>query len=137
MPHESSGLFVTLPLAGYGIGLLTIVPLGDLFENRRLALALVGAEMLCTLALSLTTQPTVYLGIAFLTGLLASVVQLFVPYVTYLVPKEAQGRAVGRAISGLMLGVMLARPSASIIARFRSWREVVRVSSMLMAALMI
>jgi predicted MFS family arabinose efflux permease len=137
MPRESTGLFVTLPLAGYGIGLLTIVPLGDLFENRRLALALVGAEMLCTLALSLTTQPTVYLGIAFLTGLLASVVQLFVPYVTYLVPKEAQGRAVGRAISGLMLGIMLARPAASMIASFWSWREVFRFSSMLMAALMI
>ncbi|KAA0997332.1 MFS transporter [Paraburkholderia panacisoli] len=137
MPHESTGLFVTLPLAGYGIGLLTIVPLGDLFENRRLALTLVGAEMLCTLALSLTTIPTIYLGIAFLTGLLASVVQLFVPYVTYLVPKEDHSRAVGRAISGLMLGVMLARPVASMIASVWSWREVFRFSSVLMGALMI
>jgi len=36
MPPESTGLIVTLPLTGYGIGLLVVVPLGDLIENRRL-----------------------------------------------------------------------------------------------------
>jgi len=137
MPHESNGLFVTLPLAGYGIGLLTIVPLGDLFENRRLTLTLIGAEALSTLALSFTTAPAMYLFVAFLTGLLASVVQLLVPYVTYLVPKQAQGRAVGRTISGLMLGIMLARPVSSMIASVWSWREVFRLSAILMAVVMI
>jgi hypothetical protein len=39
MPRESTGLIVTLPFLGYGIGLLPIVPLGDLIENRWLVLA--------------------------------------------------------------------------------------------------
>ena len=134
MPRASTGLLVTLPLAGYGIGLLTIVPLGDLFENRRLALTLIGAEMLFTLALSFATRPATYLLIAFLIGIVASVVQLLVPYVTYLVPEQAQGRAVGRVVSGVMLGVMLARPVSSMIASFWSWREVFRMSAMLMVA---
>lgn len=108
LPHASTGLLVTLPLAGYGIGLLTIVPLGDLFENRRLALTLIGAELVFTLALSLTSWAPAYLFIAFLIGLVASAVQLLVPYVTYLVSEEARGRAVGRVVSGVMLGIMLA-----------------------------
>jgi predicted MFS family arabinose efflux permease len=137
LPHASNGLLVTLPLAGYGIGLLTIVPLGDLFENRRLALTLIGMEMLFTLALSLTSWATAYLFIAFLIGVVASAVQLLVPYITYLVDEEARGRAVGRVVSGVMLGIMLARPVSSLIANVWSWREVFRMSAGLMAFVII
>ncbi|MEA3102834.1 MFS transporter [Caballeronia mineralivorans] len=137
MPHASTGLLVTLPLAGYGIGLLTIVPLGDRFENRRLAITLIGLEMLFTLALSLTTWATSYLFFAFLIGLVASAVQLLVPYITYLVPEQARGRAVGRVVSGVMLGIMLARPVSSMIAGVWSWREVFRMSAVLMAVVMV
>jgi predicted MFS family arabinose efflux permease len=44
MPVSSSGLIVTLPLIGYAVGLVTIVPLADLVENRALVLLLVGLE---------------------------------------------------------------------------------------------
>ena len=133
----STGLLVTLPLAGYGIGLLTIVPLGDLFENRRLALTLIATEMLFTLALSLTSWATAWLFIAFLIGLAASAVQLLVPYITYLVPEAGRGRAVGRVVSGVMFGIMLARPVSSLIANVWSWREVFRMSAVLMAAVIV
>ncbi|MGV7241665.1 MFS transporter [Caballeronia sp. M23-90] len=137
LPNTSTGLLVTLPLAGYGIGLLTIVPLGDIFENRRLALTLIGAEMLLTLTLSVTSWAPAYLLVAFLMGLVASTVQLLVPYITYLVPEEARGRAVGKVVSGVMLGIMLARPVSSLIAEAWSWREVFRGGAVLMAAAII
>ena len=57
MTPPSAGLIVTLPLAGYVIGLLMMVPLGDLYENRWLALLLVGFEALCMFAVSLISQP--------------------------------------------------------------------------------
>ncbi|WP_243048786.1 MFS transporter [Dyella sp. RRB7] len=137
MPRSASGLLVTLPLTGYGVGLLMIVPLGDLFENKRLVLALATIELLCTLALSLTTLAGAYLVIAFLIGLVASVVQVLVPYITYFVAEEVRGRAVGRVVSGVMLGIMLARPVSSIIANAWSWREVFRLSAALMAAVIV
>lgn len=133
MPPATTGFMVTLPLAGYGIGLLMVVPLGDLFENKRLALLLVVIELLCALAISLTHWAGTYLAVAFFIGLVASAVQVLVPYITYFVAEESRGRAVGRVVSGVMLGIMLARPVSSMIAAAWSWREVFRFSAMLMA----
>jgi predicted MFS family arabinose efflux permease len=131
----SAGLIVTLPLAGYGIGLLMIVPLGDLYENRWLVLLLVGFEALCILEVSRIAQPIPLLGVAFPIGVTASAVQVLVPYVTYLAPETVGGQAVGRVVSGVMLGIMLARPVSSLAADLWFWRAIFRISTALMAAL--
>ena len=60
MPPGMAGLLVILPLAGYGIGLLLIVPLGDLVESRGLVLTLVGLEALCTAGISQITRPAAF-----------------------------------------------------------------------------
>ena len=133
LPKQNAGLMTTLPLIGYGAGLLTIVPLGDLVENRRLVLWLVALEALCLMLISLTTQPLVFLFLGFLIGVTAAVVQVLVPFSTYLVPEHARGRTLGRVVSGLMLGIMLARPVSSMIADLASWRAIYRFSAGLMA----
>jgi predicted MFS family arabinose efflux permease len=137
MPVTSSGLIVTLPLIGYGVGLLTIVPLADLIENRALVLLLVGLETLCVLSINLTAQPVSFLGVAFFIGLTASAVQILVPYVTYLAPPAVSGKAVGKLVSGIMLGIMLARPVSSAVAHLWSWRAIFNLSGVLMAALFV
>jgi predicted MFS family arabinose efflux permease len=137
MPAQTAGLLVTLPLSGYGIGLLTIIPLGDLLENRRLVLTLVGLETLCMLAISSISRPLPFLGVAFLVGATAVAVQVLVPYATYLAPEAKRGQAVGRMVSGVMLGIMLARPFSSLLAHLFSWRAIFKVSAGLMAALFV
>jgi predicted MFS family arabinose efflux permease len=137
MPPGSSGLLVTLPLIGYGIGLLLVVPLGDLVENRKLVLLLVGLEALCMLSAGLITRPVPFLGVALLIGATACAVQILVPYVTYLAPQAARGQAVGKVVSGLMLGIMLARPVSSLVADRWSWRAIFRISAVLMALLFV
>jgi predicted MFS family arabinose efflux permease len=132
LPKQSAGLLTTLPLIGYGAGLLTIVPLGDLVENRSLVLWLVALEAICLLLLSLAVQPIAFLTLGFFIGVTAAVVQVLVPYSTYLVPEEARGRTLGQVVSGLMLGIMLSRPVASMIADFAAWRVVYRFSASLM-----
>jgi predicted MFS family arabinose efflux permease len=134
---QHTGLIMTLALLGYGIGLLTVVPLGDLIENRRLVLVLVALEALCMMAFSFVTQPTLFLTISFLVGLAAAVVQVLVPYVTYLVPVEVQGQALGNVVSGIMLGIMLARPISSLAADYWSWHAIFRISAGLMAILFV
>src|SRR5580700_5574304 len=135
MPRESTGLIVTLPLLGYGVGLLLIVPLGDLIENRWLVLLLVGLEALCLMFVSLIARPVLFLSAAFLVGVTAAAVQILVPYVTYVAPAAVRGQAVGRVVSGVMLGIMLARPVSSFVADLWTWRAIFKISAVLMAGL--
>jgi MFS family permease len=116
MPARSAGLLVTVPLLGYGVGLLFLVPLGDVFENRRLVLTLVGIEALCLLAISVIPHPVFFLAVSFVMGTAAAAVQLLVPYVTYIAPEAVRGQAVGKVVSGVMIGILVARPLSSLVA---------------------
>jgi predicted MFS family arabinose efflux permease len=135
LPAQARGLIVTLPQAGYGLSLLLIVPLADLVENRRLVLTLLLLELAFLLTLSFTGQPIEFLGSAFLVGLAAAAVQILLPYVTYLVPEADRGRAVATVVSGIMFGIMLARPISSLVADIWDWRFMFRISATLMAVL--
>lgn len=137
MPGASAGLLVTLPLVGYGAGLLMVVPLADLVENKRLVLTLVGLEALCMAALTLLDHPAPYLVLAFFTGMSAAAVQVLLPYVTFLAPEAERGAAIGKVVSGVMLGIMLARPFSSAVAELLSWRAIFAVSAVLMLALFV
>jgi predicted MFS family arabinose efflux permease len=119
-----------VPLLGYGAGLLLIVPIADLVENRRLALVLMGAEAAALLALTVLGWPAPFLAAAFIVGLCATSVQVLVPYPTYLLPERLRGEAVGRIVSGVMLGIMLARPLSSFIADQWGWRAIFAVSAL-------
>ncbi len=136
-PKQGVGLLVTLPLAGYAAGLLLLVPLADLIENRRLVLALVGGEAVCVLLLGLASGIGQFLGAAFFAGVMASAVQILVPYVTYVTPEATRGQAVGKVVSGVMLGIMLARPLSSFASGLGSWRAIFCISAALLASLFV
>jgi predicted MFS family arabinose efflux permease len=137
MPGGSAGLLVTLPLVGYGIGLLMVVPLADLIENKRLVLVLVGIEAVCMAALTMLVHPSLYLAASLVAGVSAAAVQVLVPYVTFLAPEAERGKAIGKVVSGVMLGIMLARPLSSAVAELLSWRAIFAVSGALMVALLV
>lgn len=88
---QASGWIVTLTQIGYGLGLLVIVPLADLVENRRLALMILGIAVIGLLLSSLAKNAGVFLLAASLVGLGSVAVQVLVPYAAHL----AAGRAVG------------------------------------------
>ena len=139
MTPGAAGLIVTLTQLGYGVGLLLIVPLGDIIENRVLSLVLIGASALALLGAALSTHPLAFLVAALLIGVTGVVAQVLVGYAAHLAPDAVRGRVVGTVMSGLMLGIMLARPMASLIAGFSSWHVVFVVSAaamLLLAALL-
>jgi predicted MFS family arabinose efflux permease len=53
-------------------------------------------------------------------GPTAAAHQLLVPHVTYMAPKAVRGQAVGKVVSGVMIGILLARPVSRFVADFRS-----------------
>jgi len=135
LPPQATGLIVTLTQCGYGLGLLFVVPLGDLVENRRLTLTLLGVAALALLGAASSSQPLPFLASMAFVGLGTVAVQVLVPYAAHMAPEEIRGRVVGNVMSGLMLGIMLARPVSSFIADFSSWHVVFLFSATAMVVL--
>jgi predicted MFS family arabinose efflux permease len=125
---SATGLIVACTQAGFGIGLFLIVPLGDLMENRRLVLMLIGVTALALLTTAISAAPLVYLASALLVGLGSVAVQVLIPFAAHMAPERVRGRVVGNVMSGLMIGIMLARPASSFATQAMSWHAVFYLS---------
>jgi len=136
MPRTAS-LIVTLTQLGYAAGLLLLVPLGDIIENRRLLSVTVLASIPPLLVAALAHSGLLFLAAAFVVGLSSVAVQMLVPLAANLAPDRLRGRVVGNVMSGLLLGILLARPAASLIANAFGWRAVFGSSAVIMFLLAI
>ena len=129
---SSAGFIVTAAQLGYAAGLLFLVPLGDMFERRMLIVSmtlLAAGGMLITASSQALTM--MIIGNA-LTGLFSVVAQILVPLAATLASPEKRGKVVGTIMSGLLLGILLARTVAGLLASLGGWRTVYWVASVLM-----
>jgi predicted MFS family arabinose efflux permease len=131
----AAGLIVTLTQIGYVIGLLFIVPLGDLLENRRLIFIALLTTALALLAASVTSNANLFLFAALCIGLCSVAAQIVVPFAAHLSQPETRGKTVGKVMSGLLMGIMLARPVASLVADAFGWHAIFVLSAIGTAAL--
>lgn len=128
---------ITLAQAGYAVGLIFVVPLGDLAERRRLV---VGVLMLSAVAAAGTAlAPSI--GVLDLTvcilGLTSVVAQILVPLAADLSGERVRGQVVGTVMTGLLLGILLARTVAGALAQVAGWRSVFWLTCGLMAGLVV
>jgi predicted MFS family arabinose efflux permease len=135
LPLALAGLIVTLTQIGYVLGLLFIVPLSDLIENRRLVIAALVVVICALVAAPLAYNALFFLVAAMFIGLGSVAAQILVPYAAHLATEERQGQVVGNVMSGLLLGIMLARPMASFITELWGWRAVFTLSAVITAIL--
>lgn len=134
---STAGFIVTAAQLGYAAGLLFLVPLGDMFERRMLIVSmtlLAAGGMLITASSQSLTM--LILGTA-LTGLFSVVAQILVPLAATLATPDKRGKVVGTIMSGLLLGILLARTVAGLLANLGGWRTVFWVASVLMALMAI
>ena len=131
----ATGLIVTLTQIGYGLGLLLIVPLGDLLENRRLVLTLVALAAVALVGAAFAWSPSLFLLASLCIGLASVAVQVLVPFAAHMAPDASRGAVVGNVMSGLLCGIMLARPAASFLSELLSWHAVYILSAGIMIAL--
>lgn len=133
----AAGLIVTLTQIGYGIGLLFIVPLSDLIENRHLVVSALIIVICALTAASLAHNAIVFLAASLFIGLGSVAAQVLVPYAAHLATEERRGRVVGNVMSGLLLGIMFARPMASFITDIWGWQAVFVLSAIITTVLTI
>ena len=132
---SSAGFIVTAAQLGYAAGLLFLVPLGDMFERRMLIVSMTllaaGGMLITASSQSLTMM---IIGTA-LTGLFSVVAHILVPLAATLASPEKRGKVVGTIMSGLLLGILLARTVAGLLASLGGWRTVYWVASVLMVVM--
>ena len=120
----AAGLIVTLTQVGYALGLLFIVPLGDLLENRKLVFVLLLATSAMLALAAFSNSAWLFLATSLGIGLGSVAAQVLVPFAAHLSREATRGQTVGKVVSGLLLGIMLARPAASLVADHFSWHAV-------------
>ena len=129
------GVVAMLAQVGTGLGMLFFVPLGDKYERRGLISALLVAEAVAC-ALAATATNAVWLSLAcFLVGGAAATVHVVVPLAAHLAPPKERGRIVGTVLSGLLIGVLLARTFSGVVGAQFGWRTVYWFASALMLIL--
>ncbi|HEY1706108.1 MAG TPA: MFS transporter [Trebonia sp.] len=133
--HVSSGiagLLVTFAQLGYVLGLVLIVPLGDLLERRRLVTVVTALTGLGLLGMAAAPDIGALMALAVCVGCCTVTAQIFVPFAAHLATAENRGRAVGRIMSGLLIGILLARTVSGLIADATNWRVVYLMAAGLM-----
>jgi predicted MFS family arabinose efflux permease len=128
----TSGLLVTAAQLGYALGLVFLLPAGDLAERRALitVTCLVTAVALAGAALAPT--PAALFAAVAVVGLTSVVAQILVPFAAGLATDAERGSVVGTVMSGLLLGMLLARTVAGYLAELGGWRSVYWVAAALM-----
>lgn len=132
---DLAGSVVSVTQIGYGLGLLLLVPLADLVENRRLVLLSLGCTAAGLIGTALSPSPSPFFAFAFLIGFCATGAQVLLPFVSHLVPAERRGRVMGNVMAGVLTGIMLARPLSLFLSAALGWRAVFLASAALMVAI--
>jgi predicted MFS family arabinose efflux permease len=136
MSDWQTGLISSLTLLGYTFGMLLLMPLVDLLENRRLILRTLACAILAALGTALAPTPYLLLAATFVLGVSCAAIQMTVPLVASMIPPARRGRAIGEVVSGLMFGILLSRPIASLIADAWNWRAFYFLSAVAMVILL-
>ncbi len=127
-------MVATATQVGYAAGLLSFVPLGDVAERRSLMMRLYGLAAVALLLTALAHSLASMIAASLLVGLFASVTHVALPLAPDLVAPERRGQAIGTVMTGLLLGILLARSFAGWVSDLAGWRSVFVLAAVLNAA---
>ncbi|GGN59932.1 MFS transporter [Streptomyces albiflavescens] len=122
--HFAVSLVVVATQAAYAVGLVLVVPLGDMLDRRRLVLALLTAETAALLLAAAAPGIEVLCVAAALIGLTSVVVMVMVPFAASLAPEAQRGRVVASVMSGVLIGSLLIRFLSGVVGEHTGWRPV-------------
>ena len=127
---------VTMAQVSYGLGLLFLVPLGDMLERRRLVLTLMllaSCGMLLSGISGMTSSFALLAAGTLMAGVFSVAAQILVPMAATFAAPGASGRAVGLVMSGLLVGILASRSVAGILSDLGGWSTVYWVGAILTA----
>lgn len=117
--HVSASAVGVIPMMtqiGYALGLVLIVPLGDLMNKRKLIITMAGLSAFSLLAAFFAPGFRSFIAASLLIGLLSVVPQIIIPYGAVLAGPQKRGQIMGTLLSGLLTGILLSRTFSGILA---------------------
>ncbi|SDY09695.1 Predicted arabinose efflux permease, MFS family [Amycolatopsis xylanica] len=129
MAHSTVGVVTTATQVGYGLGLVFVAPLGDRLDRRRLVGGLSVSAAFALAGVACAPAVPALLAALAIVGVLAVLAQVLVAYAAVLAEPADRGRIVGVVTSGIVLGILLARTVAGVLADWAGWRSVYLVSA--------
>jgi len=136
--HKSASQVGSVAMAtqlGAALGMLVFVPMGDTKERRSLIVCLLISAS-AFLVLVSTAQNLAWLALAsFGVGIAGSTVHVIVPFAAHLASPARRGATVGAVLSGLLIGILLARTFSGLLGQWVGWRAVYWVAALLMLML--
>jgi predicted MFS family arabinose efflux permease len=136
-PHSASwvGAVPAVTQLGYAAGMLLLAPLGDRFDRRLLILLQIAGLSVALVVTATAPSLVVLIGASLAIGVLSTIAQQAVPFAAEIAPPAQRGHAVGTVMSGLLLGILLARTAAGLVAEYFGWRCVFGASLVALLAL--
>jgi len=135
VPYAIAGLLVTAAQAGYALGLALFVPLGDLLERRRLITRMLLVTAAAQAMAAAAPGIAVLAAALAVVGTASVVAQVIVPMAASLASAHERGQVVGTVMSGLIVGILMARTVGGLIASAAGWRTVFLVAAAVMLVL--
>src|SRR5580692_3497030 len=129
----SAALLVTVGQLGYAAGLLFIVPAGDIIRRRPLLTGLLAFCAITLAGAAFAPNLTVLAAAVALCCVTSVVVQMLVPYAATLASDNERSRVIGTLMGGLLIGILLSRTFAGVVAEFGGWRMVYGIAAAFMA----
>ena len=132
-----TGFVAVATQIGYAVGLLAFVPLGDVLERRGLMMRMYGTVAVALLLVAMAPSINLLIAGSVLIGMFASVTHVALPIAPDLVSHEQRGRAIGTVMTGLLLGILLARTFSGWVSGIHGWRWVFVVAAVMNAFLVL
>lgn len=127
-----TNLIAMVTQIGYAVGLLFIVPLGDLYQRKNIILTNFSILIVSLLTIALAHNIHLILFASFFTGVCSIIPQIFIPIASQFSRPENKGRNVGIVISGLLTGILASRVISGFIGELFGWREMYYIAAGLM-----
>lgn len=131
------GFAAMLTQIGYAIGMIFILPLGDIKEKKKLIVIMLLCSMISLMSMFFSSNIYVLIISSFAVGLTSITPQLIIPLAAQLSNPQQRGQTIGTIMSGLLIGILLSRTISGILGSYFSWREVYLIAAIMMLTLML
>lgn len=133
----SAGYLVTFTQLGYALGLLLVVPLGDVLDRRRLLSGMLAVNVVGLVAAAVSPGFGSFAAASLVTGCTSSAAMVVIPYAASKAPEATRGRTIGQIMTGLLLGILLARTVSGFVAVWAGWRSMYLIAAVAVAVLLV